>query len=123
MKVNINVKRTFKINGKEYNSVDEIPPDLRETLKQSANSIFTSESSSNPSAIHTTINFNGTVYESIHTMPKGVRLLYESALKAAHVDNGRQSSPSESFFSLKKLIAAAVIIAALLMLYYLFHAK
>ena len=29
MSVNVSIKRRIKVNGKEYNSVDELPPDVR----------------------------------------------------------------------------------------------
>jgi len=29
MSVNVSIKRRIKVNGKEYNSVDDLPPDVR----------------------------------------------------------------------------------------------
>ena len=34
MKININVKRKFKINGREYNSIGEMPADIRKIFEK-----------------------------------------------------------------------------------------
>ena len=83
MKSSINVKRTFKINGKEYNSTEEMSAGLRETFKKAMASHADSARRIDPAAARTKIVFNGTEYESIDAMPQDVRQLYEKILKAA----------------------------------------
>jgi hypothetical protein len=34
MNVNVNVKRKFKVNGKEYNSIEEMPQDIRNAFEK-----------------------------------------------------------------------------------------
>jgi len=36
MNVNINVKRRYKINGKEYDSIEDMPDELRDVFKKTS---------------------------------------------------------------------------------------
>ncbi len=86
MNVNVNVKRKFKINGKEYNSLEEMPSDIRSAFEKAMASQAGLGKLMNPAAIQTKIIFNGEEYKSIDAMPQDVRRLYEKVLKAA--ENG-----------------------------------
>ena len=90
MNININVKRKFKINGKEYNSINEMPDDIRETFKKAMDSQtrfgHTINQKTQPKII-----FNGKEYENINAMPQDVREIYEKVLKAAETG----TAPSE----------------------------
>jgi len=83
MNVNVNVKRKFKINGKEYNSIEEMNPDIRNAFEKAMASQAGSDHQVNPATVQTKIIFNGTEYKSIDAMPQDVRQLYEKVLKAA----------------------------------------
>ena len=83
MNVNVNVKRTFKVNGKEYNSIEEMPPDIRNAFEKAMASQAGTDHHVNLSMTQTKIIFNGTEYQSINAMPQDVRQLYEKVLKAA----------------------------------------
>jgi hypothetical protein len=83
MNVNVNVKRKYKINGKEYNSIEEMPPDIRNAFEKAMASQAGSDHQINPATIHTKIIFNGTEYQNIDAMPQDVRQLYEKVLNAA----------------------------------------
>ena len=83
MNVNVNVKRKFKINGKEYNSIEEMPPDIRNAFEKAMASQAGSDHQANPATMQTKIIFNGTEYQSIDVMPQDVRQLYEKVLNAA----------------------------------------
>ncbi len=147
MGININVKRTFKIriNGKEYASPDEMPPDVRETYER----MMAGTASAGPTGVTTTktrINFNGTEYE-LDTMPPDVRRLYEKVLKAAEgggpltpadiagINSGkseeRESTRTaagrdagrindESSFSARKLILSGLVFLLLALAVYLY---
>ena len=146
-KVNVNVKRKFKIGGKEYDSVDEMPADVRETFEKAMASRTDSGHKEKSVLIRTKINFNGTEYDSIDAMPKGVRELYETVLKAAETGavppemdimrtGGRltetkssvtfragdmhRPTKTESSFSMKKLVVSALLAALVFLLYYLY---
>ena len=89
MDININVKRKFRINGKEYNSIEEMPDDIREIFEKAMSSQAGSGFQINSAAMRTNIIFNGTVYGSIDEMPQDVRQLYEKVLKAAETGAGQ----------------------------------
>ena len=80
---NFNVKRKFKLNGKEYNSVEEMPDEIQKIFLKAMDSQASSGYQMNPSALRTKIIFNGAEYESLDAMPQDVRQLYETVMKAA----------------------------------------
>jgi hypothetical protein len=151
MTVSINVKRKFKINGKEYNSIEEMPDDVRETFKKAMASQADSGHQTNPAAMRTRIIFNGMEYESMDAMPQDVRQLYEKVLRAAEtgtaspeidladISSGMPREPStlgtaypgdipqpakfEPSFSPRTLIVSAVLGALFLLLYYLWQSR
>jgi hypothetical protein len=142
------IKRNFKINEKEYNSLEEMPADIREAFKKAM--VSQSTSGSQIKFDNTTkIVFNGKEYESIDAMPNDIHQLYEKVLKSA--ETGK--SPSEvdlteisktifkstnssdadhlgglkrsvyfkpSAFSLKRLIVSIILVAFIVVLYFLF---
>jgi hypothetical protein len=151
MNVNIKVKRKFKINGKEYSSIEEMPDDIRETVKKAMASRADSGHRIDPAAMRTKIIFNGTEYESIDAMPQDVRQLYERVLKAAEtgtaspdidvaeISSGMRTEPRtlgtahpgdipqptnfEPSFSPRTLILSVILGALLLLLYYLWQSR
>ncbi|MRR16289.1 MAG: hypothetical protein EG826_07515 [Deltaproteobacteria bacterium] len=83
MSVSVNVKRKFKVNGKEYDSVEEMPSDIRSAFEKAMAS-HTGLGKLMPSvAVQTKIIFNGEEYGGIDAMPQDVRRHYENVLKAA----------------------------------------
>ena len=60
MKININVKRRFKINGKEYNSIEEMPDDVRAAFEEAMDSQAGAEHTVKSEATKNRIVFNGT---------------------------------------------------------------
>jgi hypothetical protein len=149
MNININVKRKFRINGKEYNSVEEMPDGIREAFEKAMHSQAGSGQRINSAVTRSKIIFNGTEYENIDAMPQDIRQLYEKVLKAAEtavVSSGvdiaevsgsmlrkpdtigtappgdiRKPTKVESSFSPRMLIASAVLMALIFLLYYLFQ--
>ena len=147
MNINVNVKRKFKINGKEYNSIEEMPDDIRGKFEKAMDSQSVSSHQINPTTLRAKIIFNGIEYQSIDAMPQDVRQLYEKVLKAAEtgdVGNIGNSSGiltesknfgtirSEDFqnktkiqpaFSPRKFIVSVLLIVLIILLYYLFQNK
>ncbi|MFH0802862.1 MAG: hypothetical protein V2A78_10825 [bacterium] len=152
MNFNVNVKRKLKINGKEYNSVEEMPDEIRKIFMEAINSQASSEDKANPSSLRTKIIFNGAEYESLDAMPQDVRQLYETVLKAAESGTappaadlagitgdgirkelertgiappgGIPRPPGfEPFISRWALIAGAALAALILLLYHLYLVK
>jgi hypothetical protein len=150
MNININVKHKFKINGKEYNSIEEMPDDIRKTFKKTMDLQTGSGREINPTTMRTKIIFNGIEYDSIEAMPLDVRELYEEVLKAAetgvapkihitgeisgslikHQSSGtvrsgdnRKPAKTEPSFSPRALIVSIMLIALILLFYYLLRGR
>ena len=149
MNVNVNVKRKFKINGKEYNSIEEMPQDIRNAFEKAMASKTGSGQQVNPATMQTKIIFNGTEYQSIDVMPQDVRQLYEKVLNAAETGtapaniitandiSGLQAEPKSygttnmgnptkiepSAFSPRMLIIGVMVIALIILFYFLFQGR
>ena len=152
MNVNVNVKRKFKVNGKEYNSIEEMPPDIRNAFEKAIASKVGKGQPVSPTTMQTKIIFNGTEYQSIDAMPQDVRQLYEKVLKAAETGNapaniitasdisGMQAGPKNygktnmgnigkppkiepSAFSPRMLIIGFLAIALIILLYFVLQVR
>lgn len=75
----IKIGHDFNISGKRYNSIEEVPEDLRELVRKAVGP----QSSGIPVITQTRIIFNGAVYDNVEAMPQNIRGLYEEVLKAA----------------------------------------
>lgn len=147
MNVNVNVKRKYKINGKEYNSIEEMPPDIREAFEKALAS--QSGKSSILSSQQSKIIFNGIEYKNIEDMPLDVRELYEKVLKAAetgevtpgltatgnisssmkvsktflNIENTGAPIKTEPVFSARSLVIGIALITLIILLYLVFQGK
>ncbi|MEW6670113.1 MAG: hypothetical protein AB1427_00335 [Thermodesulfobacteriota bacterium] len=83
MGIDINIKRTFKVNGKEYNSVAEMPPEIRAAFEKAMASPARKEPRISFAKTQTKISFNGAEYENMDAMPPDARRLYEKIMQAA----------------------------------------
>ena len=149
MNVNVNVKRKFKINGKEYNSIEEMPPDIRSAFEKAMASQTGSDQQANPATMQTKIIFNGTEYQSIDAMPQDIRQLYEKVLKSAETETapaniitagdisdmltghktygntnmGKPPKIEPTAFSPQMLIIGTMLIALVILLYFIFQGR
>jgi len=152
MNVNVNVKRKFKINGKEYNSIEEMPQDIRNAFEKAIASQAGKGQPVSPTTMQTKIIFNGTEYQNIDAMPQDVRQLYEKVLKAAETGNvpaniitagdigdlltghktygntnmGNMGKPTKiepSAFSPRMLIIGVLAIALIILLYFVLQVR
>jgi hypothetical protein len=149
MNVNVNVKRKFKVNGKEYNSIEEMPPDIRNAFEKAIASQADKGQPASPTTMQTKIIFNGIEYQSLDAMPQDVRQLYEKVLKAAETENapaniitagdisdmltghktygntnmGKPTKIEPSAFSPRILIIGAMLIALIFILYLVFQGR
>ena len=152
MNVNVNVKRKFKVNGKEYNSIEEMPQDIRSAFEKAMASKTGSGQQVNTATMQTKIIFNGTEYQRIDVMPQDVRQLYEKVLKAAETGTappniitandirglqvepksygatsiGNMGNPTKiepSAFSPRMLIIGVMVIALIILFYFLFQGR
>ena len=150
MKIDINVKRKYKINGREYNSLDEMPEDVRDAFRKALDSRGAPGAGAELSSARTRIIFNGTEYGSIGEMPEVIRKLYERAMRAAEGETDQSAADGsesggmlkktvvhgeisrgpvhsqprfESSFSPRALIAAILAAAAIFLLYLLYKGR
>ena len=90
MEVNFNVKRIFIVNGKEYKSAEEMPPELREAYEKATRSSAGLKIEKPQVSVKTKIVFNDREYDSLEAMPADVRRVYQSVMKS--VETGQASS-------------------------------
>ena len=83
MPVNFNVKTRIKINGREYGSPEEMPPDVRQIYEQALSKGVVSSRVNTKSKI----TFNGQSYNSPDEMPEDVRRIYDSVMSAMDKDH------------------------------------
>ncbi len=150
MNINIHGKHRFKINGKEYNSIEEMPDNIREIFKKTIGSQtgLVHEISRTTRA---KIIFNGTEYENVDVIPQDVRQLYENVLKGAEagaaptgiditgissrmmtgpvtpgtsrLGENRKPTKIETSFSPRTLIVSIIVAASILLVYYLIQGR
>jgi hypothetical protein len=149
MNINISVKRKFKINNKEFNSIEEMPEDIREAFNKVMDSQIGSGHRISSTVAGSKVIFNGKEYEKVDAMPQEVRQLYENVLKAAEsgapssgvdiagISGGMVGKPEtisaarpgeirkpikvEFVFSPRTLMGSAALIVLIFLLYYLFQ--
>ena len=86
MKVNMTVKRRIVFNGKEYDSIEELPESVRRTLENATAGSLPSAATGATAGAKVRIMFNGQEYASVDAMPASVRRIYEGALAAVESD-------------------------------------
>ena len=85
MPVTINIKRKIIINGKEYSSPDELPPDLRKAYDQA---LANRESSQQMQITGSSkVTFNGHTYPDREAMPDEERVIYDRAMEVIDKDH------------------------------------
>ena len=77
MDVKFNVKYKFKINGKEYGSLEEMPAPIREAYEKT---VANSKGMERVNISSGKIVFNGQEYESVDSMPADIRQMYETIM-------------------------------------------
>jgi len=104
IKFNVNVKRKFKVNGVEYNSIEEMPENVRENFKKTMAAMAGSKQGINLAVSRTKISFNGAEYDGPDAMPPDARQLYEKALKAALKINPKRQDAKNYLLQLQKYL-------------------
>jgi hypothetical protein len=145
MSIKINIERKFKVNGIEYNSIEEMPEDIRQAFKKAQALRSDPDHPVGPLTMQNKIVFNKTVFKSKDELPQDVRQLYEQVMKAAEtgkeplaidlseisISAGRKSETSggtrpadaaqptrfEHLLSTRTLIGFFILIALLLLLF------
>ena len=151
MTLNINIKRKFKINGKEYDSIEGMPRDIRKVFEKAIASQAGSGCQVKPAIMQAKIIFNDKEYNNIDAMPQDVRQLYKKVLKVAETGtvppdivaasdiHGMVTGPktgrtagmrnmgapikAEPAFSKRTLIVSVMLIALIFLLYYFWGSR
>jgi hypothetical protein len=148
MAVQFNVKWKFKVNGKEYGSVDEMPGPVRDAYEKAGKNAPGPGHRPILSATTTKIVFNGQEYSNVDAMPADIRQMYQSIMKVVqsggsapgdnaggkiggttttrNIDGFPVSSDAPSplapeSLSSRKLILGVAILVLLAGLYFLIH--
>ena len=95
MDVKFNVKYKFKVNGKEYGSLDEMPAPIREAYEKT---VANSKGMERANISSGKIVFNGQEYASVDSMPADIRQMYETIMKT--VKNGGITTVEKSGFKI-----------------------
>jgi hypothetical protein len=116
MPINFNVKTKIKINGKEYNSPEEMPADVRSLYEKA---IANRQSSETNIQLNTNskITFNGQTFNTLDEMPADVRRIYDSIMAAVDKngdgipdslqgDGGTAIEPSAPFLPTQNQVTA-----------------
>jgi hypothetical protein len=77
MGIKFDVKYKFKVNGKEYGSLEEMPADVRATYEKAV----ANKEGIGASITSGKIVFNGQEYAGVDSMPADVRQMYETIMK------------------------------------------
>lgn len=89
MGVKMTVRTRFKVNGKEYGSLEELPPDIRDAYEKAM-----ATQGGSPLAVGVSgagkISFNGREYASLDEMPLEERRVFEGAMAAVERAPGAQ---------------------------------
>jgi hypothetical protein len=128
MDINVNIKRTYQINGKEYRSREEMPQEVRALFDAAMNSTTGKNAARGP--LTGKIVFNNVEYESIDDMPTYLRNIYEQTRSAVSENReqfppGHAPAPSrptapEHAFSARSVFIAVLITAMAYAIYVLF---
>ena len=95
MDVKFNVKFKFKVNGKEYGSIDEMPAPVREAYEKT---VANSKGMERANISAGKIVFNGQEYEGVDSMPADIRQMYETIMKT--VKSGDVATVEKSGFNI-----------------------
>ncbi len=113
MSIHFDVKRKITVDGKDYERLEDVPPEARTAILKAMSA---SQSGASKVETKTTINVNGKTYSSVEDLPAPLRLavggLTSWALKNASGENA--GNPGEAVrpqpaVSLKKLLIAAAV--------------
>ena len=98
MSVKFDVKYKFKVNGKEYGSLDEMPAPIRETYEKAVANKGGMEQGNISSITTGKIVFNGQEYANVDSMPADIRQMYETIMKT--VKSGEISAQANASFKI-----------------------
>jgi hypothetical protein len=82
VKINLNIKSKFIVNGREYTSPEEMPDDVRKAYETAKGFRFGALHTEGYTQFTSKITFNGQEYENPDAMPPDVRQTYDHVMKS-----------------------------------------
>jgi hypothetical protein len=82
VKINLNIKNKFIVNGKEYTSPEEMPDAIRRVYEKSKESRIGALHAEGSTQFTSKITFNGQEYENPDAMPHDVRQAYDHVMES-----------------------------------------
>jgi hypothetical protein len=82
VKINLNIKSKFIVNGKEYKSVEEMPDTIRQAYERVRESRSDALHIEGAARSTTRITFNGQEYDSPDAMPPDIRQTYDHVMES-----------------------------------------
>lgn len=99
MGATITIKTKLRVNGREYASVDDLPPDLRRAYAHAVAHGSDAHDLTQPGGdvtlgipAHSRIVFNGREYADVSQMPQEVRKLYDDVLATLDAEMSARST-------------------------------
>ena len=117
MGIHVEVKRKITVDGREYESLDQVPDELRNAVQTAL------ASGATPKA---TIRINGKTYGSLEEMPPGLRAIATvlTSLAASRMlpsDPSAEALSPEPVLSMRKIVVVILLAAGLVWLLRLFR--
>ena len=106
MAVHVELKRKITVNGRDYESLDEIPEEFQAAIQSALAS----------SAVETKIEVNGTTYASAEELPESLRAVVRGVTSLVASPSGPVSVRPEPVVSMKTMAAALCLVAILALL-------
>lgn len=132
MNLSITVKRKFKINGKEYDSIDEMPAEIRDKFKKTMGMLADSGDQSDTTMLQKRIVFNAALgadetdaaSPAIDLAKPGGGMRGDPEI-LGKVRSGHVSQPTryEASFSARILIVSVVLGALFYLAYHFLHGR
>lgn len=93
MEIKTNVTWKFKVNGKEYGSVEEMPAADRETYEKAVGPLSVELGGHTLVVKKRRIVLNGQEYESVDAMPEDIREAYRDIMKMVEAGKAAPGAP------------------------------
>jgi hypothetical protein len=114
MKINININKKFVVNGKEYKTVEEMPPEVRAVFEKARSGVSIGDLLKGAINVNTKTSVVSKTYGNAEELPKDVRVLYDKAMKgnrrAISMHSSADPIEPKSSFSSGWLIAAILLV-------------
>jgi hypothetical protein len=116
MKINININKKFVVNGKEYNSVEEMPREVRVIFEKAKAGVSITDLVKGSFNVSTKTSVDSKTYKNVDELPPDVRIIHDEAMKGnqAKISTHSSAAPIEPKSSFSPLWLGVAILLVLL---------